>query len=466
MDRGVEIMGAKAKSAKGSGGTVNGTKVLGANTKAGHANEIGEKAKMGEKVLAKSNFSVAASTMARVTTEAPREAAEASGLVYVDEQGPGISRKRKGNSFAYYGPSGQLIRDPTELRRIRSLAVPPAYEEVWICRDPDGHIQATGRDERGRKQYRYHPRWRALRDETKYEHVLEFGRILPRLRQRVAADMRRPGLPRRKVLATVVSLLEKTLIRIGNADYAKENKSYGLTTLRSRHVAVNGTELRFEFKGKSGKLWHLAVKDRRVARVVRACQDLPGQHLFQYLEADGSRQAVTSSDVNAYLREITGREITAKDFRTWAGTVLAAMALSEFASFDSAAAAKRNLKAAIERVAKRLGNTVTICRKCYVHPAILDAYLDGELLVNWQKEAEGELRDELSSLGAEEAAVLAFLRRRLASETRRRKAAAKKSSRRRLEPTAELRRGLRRSLQRPAKGTVDQSHRNSRRAST
>ncbi|MBV9739205.1 MAG: DNA topoisomerase IB [Hyphomicrobiales bacterium] len=399
---------------------------------------------------------------ASLTIEAdePRAAAEASGLVYVDEQGPGITRKRKGSAFAYYAPNGRLIRDTALLRRIRSLAVPPAYEDVWICPDPNGHIQATGRDERGRKQYRYHPNWRALRDETKYEHVVEFGKLLPRIRQRVAADMRRPGLPRRKVLATVVSLLEKTLIRIGNADYAKENKSYGLTTLRNRHVAVNGTELRFEFRGKSGKLWHLAVKDRRVARVVRACQDLPGQDLFQYLEADGSRQAVTSSDVNAYLREITGREITAKDFRTWAGTVLAAMALSEFANFDSAAAAKRNLKAAIERVAKRLGNTVTICRKCYVHPAILDAYLDGELLVNWQREAEGELRDELGSLGSEEAAVLAFLRRRLASETRRRQAADRTKARaaadrRRKNGGSELRRDLRRSLRQGSKEKGD-----------
>jgi DNA topoisomerase-1 len=371
---------------------------------------------------------VAASKSERHVADEPRSAAEASGLVYVDEQGPGITRKRTGKSFAYHDQHGKLIKHPALLRHIRAIAVPPAYEDVWICPDPNGHIQATGRDERGRKQYRYHPRWRALRDETKYEHILEFGRILPRLRQRVAADMKRSGLSRRKVLASVVSLLEKTLIRIGNADYAKENKSYGLTTLRNRHVAINGNELRFEFKGKSGKLWHLAVKDRRVARVVRACQDLPGQHLFQYVEADGSRQAVTSSDVNCYLREITGRDITAKDFRTWAGTVLAAMALSEFASFDSAAAAKRNLKAAIERVAKRLGNTVTICRNCYVHPAILDAYLDGELLVNWQREAEGELREDLTSLGAEEAAVLAFLRRRLMSETRRRKGDGRKGT--------------------------------------
>ena len=439
-------MGAKFKSAATKAKKINGAKFPSASAAAKSSSD-------------------AVSLSAAITVEAPREAAEASGLVYVDEQGPGITRKRKGEAFAYYSSSGKLIRDRAELSRIRALAVPPAYEDVWICPDPNGHIQATGRDERGRKQYRYHPRWRALRDETKYEHVLEFGRILPRLRQRVAADMRKPGLPRPKVLATVVSLLEKTLIRIGNADYAKENKSYGLTTLRSRHVAVNGTELRFEFKGKSGKLWHLAVKDRRVARVVRACQDLPGQHLFQYIEADGSRQAVSSSDVNSYLREITGRDITAKDFRTWAGTVLAAMALSEFASFDSAAAAKRNLKAAIERVAKRLGNTVTICRKCYVHPAILDAYLDGELLVNWQKEAEGELREELGSLGAEEAAVLAFLRRRLVAETRRRKAEAAKSSRRRLNPAAELRRDLRRSLRGKPKGAGDESRRGTRRVS-
>ncbi len=437
------------------------------------AGRIPEVKSMGANGFAKSDLVPAASLSTAAIAGEPRAAAEASGLVYVDEQGPGITRQRKGSSFAFYGPNGKLIRDSALLRHIRALAVPPAYEDVWICPDPDGHLQVTGRDDRGRKQYRYHPRWRALRDETKYEHVVEFGKLLPRIRQRVGADMKRSGLPRRKVLATVVSLLEKTLIRIGNADYAKENKSYGLTTLRNRHVAVNGTELRFEFKGKSGKLWHLAVKDRRVARVVRACQDLPGQHLFQYLEADGSRQAVTSSDVNTYLREITGRDITAKDFRTWAGTVLAAMALSEFESFDSAAAAKRNLKAAIERVAKRLGNTVTICRKCYVHPAVLDAYLDGELLVNWQREAEGELRDELGSLGSEEAAVLAFLRRRLASETRQRRAAdrikaraaAAGPSKPSRKETSELRRDLRRSLRHASKGAINESDRNIRRAS-
>jgi DNA topoisomerase-1 len=352
----------------------------------------------------------------------PRAAAEASGLVYVDDSQPGIRRKRAGKGFAYYDSRGRVIRDRAELKRIRALAVPPAYSDVWISPDPRGHIQATGRDARGRKQYRYHALWRDLRDSTKYEHMLEFAAALPALRNRVEQDMALHGLPREKVLATIVDLLQKTLIRIGNADYTKANDSYGLTTLRNRHVAIQGQELRFEFKGKSGKLWRLAVKDRRIARIVRACQELPGQHLFQYIGEDGTRQMVSSSDVNAYLREVTGRDITAKDFRTWAGTVLAAIALSEFERFDSQAAAKRNLRAAIERVAKRLGNTATICRKCYVHPEIVNAYLDNGALELMQTEVEQELTGELKGLRPQEAAVLAFLQRRLEREAKGRRA--------------------------------------------
>jgi DNA topoisomerase-1 len=352
------------------------------------------------------------------------EAAEAAGLVYVSDEEPGIRRAKRGRAFTYKGPDGQTIRDPKVLSRIRQLVIPPAYSDVWICRHPAGHIQATGRDAKGRKQYRYHPRWREIRDSTKFEHMVEFGAMLPAIRDRVAADMALRGLPPQKVLATVVSLLENTLIRVGNSDYAKSNKSYGLTTLRDQHVDVEGSRLRFEFKGKSGKKWNLQVKDRRIAKVVRACQDLPGQHLFQYVDESGERQQVTSADVNAYLKEISGGDVTAKDFRTWAGTVLAAMALSEFEKFDTAAAAKRNLKAAIEKVAARLGNTPTICRQCYIHPEILNGYLNGDVLLDVKEEVEQELREELHQLKPEEAAVLSLLKGRITQELERRERVA------------------------------------------
>jgi DNA topoisomerase-1 len=340
--------------------------------------------------------------------------AAAAGLHYVSDETPGITRRRSGSGFAYRDPAGHAVRDKAALARIRTLAIPPAYMDVWICPDPRGHIQATGRDAKGRKQYRYHPDWRAARDATKYQHIMDFAHCLPALRSQVDRDMAERGLGRRKVLATVVHLLDTTLIRVGNEDYVQANGSYGLTTLRNRHVDVKGSELRFAFRAKSGKDWRLSIRDRRVAKVVRACQDLPGQELFQYLDEDGERQGVTSSDINDYLREVTGRDITAKDFRTWAGTVLAAMALTEFERFDSQAAAKRNVKAAIERAATRLGNTPAICRKCYVHPEVLDSYLQGSLLVTVARQVEAELRDDLPSLKPEEAAVLAFLRQRLA----------------------------------------------------
>jgi DNA topoisomerase I len=342
-----------------------------------------------------------------------REAASDAGLRYVSDEGPGIARRRVGSGFSYRLPAGGAVRDTAVLRRIRSLAIPPAWRQVWICPHADGHIQATGRDEKGRKQYRYHPRWREVRDAAKYAHMVEFAHALPAIRARVEADMRRPGLPREKVLATVVHLLESTLIRIGNDDYAERNRSYGLTTLRTRHVEVDGSELRFAFKGKSGKTWRLGLSDRRVARIVRACQDLPGQELFGYLDDGGTPRDVTSADVNAYLREISGRDVTAKDFRTWAGTVLAAIALREFERFDGQAAAKRNIRAAIERVAARLGNTPTICRKCYVHPEVLGCYMEGALVLEVEAEALAELRDDVSRLRPEEAAVLALLLARL-----------------------------------------------------
>ncbi|MBE7249065.1 MAG: DNA topoisomerase IB, partial [Actinomycetospora chiangmaiensis] len=271
-----------------------------------------------------------------------RAAAEEAGLVYVDDGRPGLTRKRTGTGFRYLDARGTPVRDKAVLTRIKALAIPPAYTDVWICPRRNGHIQATGRDAKGRKQYRYHPDFRQAREADKFSRIMAFANALPGIRQRVDADMKRPGLSRDKVLATVVHLLETTLIRVGNDDYARTNKSYGLTTLRDPHVRIEGAALSFRFKGKSGKTWDVALKDRRVARIVKACQDLPGQELFQYLDADGTQRDVTSSDVNAYLREINGEDFTAKDFRTWAGTVLAALALREFETFDSAAGAKRN----------------------------------------------------------------------------------------------------------------------------
>ena len=343
----------------------------------------------------------------------PREAAEAAGLVYVNDEDRGIRRGRKADGFAYFKPNGDPVTDGATLQRIRNPAIPPAYTDVWICTRANGHLQATGRDARGRKQYRYHPQFREAREGNKYEHMLEFARALPALRAKLAEHMALRGLPREKVLATVVHLLETTLIRVGNDDYAKQNKSYGLTTLRNPHVTVEGSELRFRFKGKSGKTWNLQVKDRRIAKTVRACQELPGQRLFQYQDEEGEIREVTSADVNTYLKEITGSDITAKDFRTWAGTVMAALALREFEAFDTQAAQKKNLKAAIENVASRLGNTPTICRKCYIHPEVLNAYVEGNLLLEIKDRVEEELREDLSALRPEEAAVLAMLEGRL-----------------------------------------------------
>jgi DNA topoisomerase-1 len=363
----------------------------------------------------------------------PRDAAETAGLRYVSDEEPGIRRKKSGKGFTYTGPDGKKVADKATLDRIKSLAIPPAYTDVWICAKASGHIQATGRDAKGRKQYRYHPAFREVRESTKYEHMLEFAKGLPAIRKTIDEHMSLRGLPREKVLATVVHLLENTLIRVGNSDYVKQNKSYGLTTLRDPHVKVEGGELRFQFKGKSGKTWRLKVKDRRIAKIVKACQDLPGQDLFQYLDENGERQSITSADVNAYLKEITGTEITAKDFRTWAGTVLAALALAEFEAFDSDAKAKKNIRAAIEKVSARLGNTPSICRKCYVHPEVFASYLDGGLLLDIKEEIEAELREDLSSLKPEEAAVLALLEQRLSREVE--KQAEKKPPKKRRAPS-------------------------------
>jgi DNA topoisomerase I len=358
---------------------------------------------------------------AETDPEAAARAAKSVGLRYVTDAMPGITRRRAGRAFSYRDPQGRVITARQELARIRALAIPPAWTAVWICPFPNGHLQATGRDARGRKQYRYHQEWRVVRDSHKFDRTLIFARALPQIRARVEADLRRPGLPREKVLATILRLLETTLIRVGNAEYARDNKSYGLTTFRDRHVEFNGAEVAFEFRGKSGKLHKVSLRDRRLARIVRACQDLPGQELFQYIDSEGVRRDVDSADVNAYLQEITGEPFTAKDFRTWAGTVLASLALSEFESFDTQAAAKRNVTSAIEQVAKRLGNTVAVCRKSYIHPAILDSYLDGSLLGFLKGEVEAVLREDLEGLSGEEAAVLAFLQQRLTREVDRRR---------------------------------------------
>ncbi len=341
--------------------------------------------------------------------------AKVAGLRYVSDRSPGIRRTRTSNGFAYRNPDGSKVTDEETLARIRKLAIPPAYEDVWICPLPNGHLQAVGRDVRGRKQYRYHPRWREVRDEGKYGKLLVFGKALPRIRARVEEDLSRRGLPRERVLAAIVRLLETTLMRVGNEEYAKANHSYGLTTLRNRHVKVEGaSRIRLDFRGKHGTEYHIDLRSKRLAAIVRRCQELPGQELFQYLDEDGTPRTIGSHDVNEYLREITGEEITAKDFRTWAATNLAALALRELESFDTKAAAKRNVVHAVEAVARMLGNTPAICRKCYIHPAIFDGYLDGSLREALKRRADAKLANPGAGLKAEEAAVMAFLSRTLA----------------------------------------------------
>ena len=308
---------------------------------------------------------------------------------------------------------GLRVSDKAALRRIRSLAIPPAWREVWICADPDGHLQATGRDAKGRKQYRYHRRWREVRDETKYHRMVAFGKALPTLRKRIHKDMRQPGLGREKVLAAVVRLLELSALRVGNEEYASANRSYGLTTLRGHHAKVNGSKIHLRFRGKGGKEYDVKIEHPVLSRIVKKCQDLPGQDLFEYLDEDGVCHDVTSGDVNDYLFEVTGQGFTAKDFRTWTGTVLAALALREFTDIDSKAGAKRNIVRAIERVAQRLGNTPAVCKKCYVHPVILDSYLDGTLIHALRKRTEREMRRSLTRLRPEEATIIALIQQRL-----------------------------------------------------
>jgi DNA topoisomerase-1 len=346
----------------------------------------------------------------------PEATAAAAHLRYVSPDTPGIRRERTADGFRYLDNHGQPVTDEKVLARIRSLAIPPAYEDVWICRHANGHLQAVGRDARGRKQYRYHPRWRLVRDESKYHRMLLFGRMLPKMRAQVDADLRRQGLPREKVLAAVVRLLETTLVRIGNEEYVKANRSFGLTTLRNRHVKVNGSRLAFDFRGKSGIQHHINLRDAKLARVVKRLQDLPGQEVFQYLGETGGLRSVGSDDVNAYLREIAGEEITAKDFRTWAATNLAALALSELAGFDTQAKAKKNVVQAVEAVSKLLGNTPTICRKCYIHPAIFDGYMDGTLMQALKQRADERLAEPKSGMTAEEVLVMGFLSERLGNK--------------------------------------------------
>ena len=350
---------------------------------------------------------------ARLRSAAPDPAATAhsAGLRYISDETPGIAREKAGQGFRYRFATGRLATEPEVLRRIKSLAIPPAWTGVWISPDPCGHLQATGRDDRGRKQSRYHSRWREVRDETKYGRILAFARALPNIRKRVSRDLRLAGLPRNKVLATVVRLLELSLIRVGNEEYARENASFGLTTMRDRHVDVYGSSMRFHFRGKAGK-WHdLGVRDPRLAKIVRACQDLPGQELFQYMDEDGERRKVDSNDVNEYLREIAGADFTAKDFRTWAGTVLALLALREFEPGKSVSQARKNVAEAIKVIAERLGNTPAVCRKCYVHPEIINAYLEGALRGMLLERAVAR-RGTGARLRPEETAVLRLLRSR------------------------------------------------------
>jgi DNA topoisomerase I len=345
-------------------------------------------------------------TVSRITLADPAKLAKASHLSYVMDDAPGFTRKRNRNGFRYFDTQGRLIRQLEHLRRFKSLAIPPAWEDVWISPWADSHLQATGRDARGRKQHRYHPRWREVRDRTKFDRMTEFGRVLPGLRRRLNRDLACSGLPRDKILATVVKLLETTFIRIGNEEYARHNRSFGLTTMRSKHVKVKGAKIRFEFRGKSGKAFSLDLNDRRLAKIVNQCQDLPGQELFQYVDEESQYRTINSSDVNDYLRKVTREDFTAKDFRTWAGTVLAAKALREIRRFDSEAQAKRNIVTAIETVAKRLGNTRSVCRNCYIHPGVIDSYLDGSFL---NQKADRETAESLNKLSPDESAVMAIL---------------------------------------------------------
>jgi len=349
-------------------------------------------------------------------TPTPQQSARNAALRYVSDRTPGIRREADGQDFRYVDAAGHVVRAADTLARIKSLAIPPAWREVWICPLANGHLQATGRDARGRKQYRYHPAWRRERDATKYARMIAFGHALPRIRARVAHDLALPGMPKDKLLATIVRLLELTLIRVGNEEYARENRSYGLTTMRNRHVAVEGATVRFYFRGKSGKRHKIDVTDRRLARIVKHCRDLPGYELFEYVDDDGNVASIDSADVNDYLHAIAGDDFTAKDFRTWNGTVLAATALLSCAQFTSDAEAKRNVVDAVNAVSQLLGNTRAVCRQCYIHPAVIDCYLGGTLQQQLIRTPGAKTARRDDALKPEEAAVLAFLETVLAAD--------------------------------------------------
>jgi DNA topoisomerase I len=339
-------------------------------------------------------------------TPSPVKSARLAGLRYVSDSGPGIRRRRAGKGFVFMGPGGRRIHDARVIQRIRSLVIPPAWTDVWICPSSSGHLQAVGRDARGRKQYRYHPHYRQHRDQTKFEHMIAFGQALPLIRRRINRDLRLPGLPQGKVLAAIVRLLDRTSIRVGNVEYARENHSFGLTTLRSRHVQITRSKLRFHFRGKSGQEHDIQLEDPRLARILKQCHDLPGQELFMYLNDEGRPAKISSEDVNQYIRDIAGQDFTAKDFRTWAGTSLALLELQELGPATSASAAKRNLVAAIKTVAQRLGNRPAACRKYYVHPAVLESYRRG-LLAGLSDEPRS--RKSTWALRKEELAVMKLL---------------------------------------------------------
>ena len=351
---------------------------------------------------------------AKEVVTSPVESAKAAGLRYVSDSQPGIHRRRRGTGFQYLNADGKPLREKEALGRIRSLVIPPAWRDVWVCTNPRGHLQVTGRDARGRKQSRYHPRWREVRDETKYERMTIFGAALPGIREQVQRDLSLSEMPRRKVLAAIVRLMEVTLIRVGNEEYARENHSYGLTTMRNKHVQVEGATVSFKFQGKSGVRHTIDINDRRLARIIQRCQDIPGYELFQYIDGDGNHHSVDSADVNEYLRAISEQDFTAKDFRTWAGTVLACTMLQEFEAFQSQTQAKKNVVQAIKDVAEHLGNTPAVCRKCYVHPAVLDTYFSGGLIKSVEKQVEEEAADSAYALRQEEVALLHLLKKRLA----------------------------------------------------
>ena len=369
----------------------------------------------------------------------PADAARAAGLHYSTDRRPGITRRRAGRGFSYRDPDGARIRDREVLARIRALAIPPAWEEVWICPSPSGHLQAVGRDARGRKQYRYHPRWHERRGAEKFTRMLAFAEALPRIRARCDDDLARPGLPREKVLAAVVRLLELTLIRVGNDEYARLNRSFGLTTLRDRHARIEGTAVRFRFRGKSGQMHEVGLRDRRLAAIVRRCQDLPGQELFAYVDEAGETRDVASDDVNAYLRETAGGDFTAKDFRTWAGTVLAYRALRALQPAEDARTSRRNVVEAIRHTADQLGNTPAVARGSYVHPAVLQAYLGGTLGTALVEAAEEGASPPGSATPAEEAAVMRLLRQRLRDGPRRSSRAGGRARSSRRAPTSQRR---------------------------